>query len=127
MFAPVMPNTLNFPCVVRSSRTAGSTFGRVFRFCRRGGIIVCLLAMAGAAAAQSTGVTATFTGTLPSSAGDTSPQPRPLAVQATSTQTAIVFGALPVATSTPGQLTATFTVSGYSGSFTPTATTHYGI
>lgn len=91
----------------------------------RAGLALALIAGVASARAQSIGVTATFTGTQPSSEAGVLVV-KPLATQATPSPTAIVFGTVPVATSTPPQLTATFTVSGYSGSFTPTAVVHYG-
>jgi trimeric autotransporter adhesin len=45
---------------------------------------------------------------------------------ASSAVTSIAFAAAAIDTTTPQTLTASFSVSGYTGSFTPTATMHYG-
>ncbi|HUA24950.1 MAG TPA: choice-of-anchor D domain-containing protein [Steroidobacteraceae bacterium] len=52
---------------------------------------------------------------------------RPAEAQtATSAVTSIAFAAAAIDTTAPQTLTASFSVSGYTGSFTPTATMHYG-
>jgi hypothetical protein len=87
---------------------------------------------------SSTDVIARFTGALESqrtaqiqSAGRNQPdqlKPRPDAIGATPAANVIVFNsaAVGIAPGSAQQLTATFAVSGYSGSFTPTAALHYG-
>jgi len=89
--------------------------------------LLLFVVAAGLARAQQIGVTATFTGTQPSGLSAQQDGFAPRATQATSTQTAVVFGTVAVATATPPQLTATFTVTGFSGTFTPTAVAHYGL
>src|SRR5258707_14155753 len=98
-----MQTLLSLPRVVSSHRTAGSTFGRALKYSRIVGFGACLLAGIGSAAAQTIGVTATFTGAQPSSVAGAPAQVHPLAVLATSSQTAVVFGTFPLGPSSSGQ------------------------
>src|SRR6185312_13073007 len=92
-------------------------------------LIISFLTVAPVVSGQQFGVSAKFTGTSQVGATDL-PEvgiASPRGTQATPTPTAIVFGSVALATSTPPQLTASFAVSGYSGTFTPTAVAHYGL
>lgn len=118
---------LTRPCSVPSRRSVGLGASRSLPNFWRIALAVWLLAGAGGMFAQTAGVTAIFTGTLGDSAATTTGQSQPKATQASPSQPAIVFSSVSLGTSAPPQLTATFAVSGYSGSFTPTAVAHYGI
>ena len=90
----------------------------------------CLAAQLPETVPQKTGVTARYLGTLEASSAAAHALPvRPMAITATPPTPAIIsFNAAEVGVDPAAaqQLTASFSVSGYSGSFTPTATLHYG-
>jgi hypothetical protein len=84
---------------------------------------------AASAVAQET-IVAHYTGTQePGGGAEKSIRPQPAATQAAATSAVISFNAAAVGISsaTAQTLTATFQVSGYTGTFTPTATLHYGL
>jgi hypothetical protein len=95
---------------------------------------MCLAAGQTETAPRQTGVTARYLGSLkPDSTGDVSQAvpslAAPLTVTASPAAPAILSfnpSAIGVATGSAQTLTASFSVSGYSGSFTPTAILHYG-
>jgi hypothetical protein len=95
---------------------------------------LCVAAGQVETALRQTEVTARYLGTLESDSAvtadrDASQSPGPLAVTATTPTPAILSfhaAAIGVAAGSAQELTASFSVSGYVGNFTPTATLHYG-
>jgi hypothetical protein len=92
-------------------------------------LLLAVVTPASFVAAQSINLHTRFTGTVTSSESSDSPNiVQPLAVTAAPTPNVITFNAAAVGipAASAQTLTASFLVSGYTGTFTPTATVHYG-
>lgn len=95
---------------------------------------LCLAGLTASAFAQQDGVVARYLGTKepsapPASYAERRGDARPLAITATPPAPAISFNeaAVGIAAASAQTHTASFAVSGYTGSFTPTASLHYGL